>query len=473
MECIICFEKNESIISCENCKNNMCKICINTWFEKNGKLNCVSCNQKWTWFFLYKNLHKNFNDLHEHYKEKLIDKEKLYIPYTQKYTNAHKCLYKLLDIHDNYNNKSNTIFLENIEKDISYIDDYINEKNYIFFKSIIYDDINKSFLIKDYISNSIKNNKICKCINVECKGYIMSENYMCGMCNIKICNKCHCLLTTCHLCNENDIKSINLIEEDTKPCPTCTVRIYKYEGCDQAYCTQCKTAFSYNTGKIEKGRIHNPHYYEELKKIKDESNQCEYNYCEEDEPSFFIYKENKKDKIIDRIKIYNIIHRYYVHNFGILENKYNYKILPEINDDEYHDIDFYTNINSRIMYMLGGKYGYNTDNEFVDDLFVNYRYLNFKIDIYDLMMDFLNIFKIILINMKKFLLLDYENKSIINVSIIDNLFKLLKNEVCFFYKNKLLDLCDFYYVDDSKKIINDFYFLDTTNFEYVNIEYNI
>jgi hypothetical protein len=37
--------------------------------------------------------------------------------------------------------------------------------------------------------------------------------------------------------------------------------------CDQMYCIDCHTAFSWNTGQIVNGIIHNPHYYEYLRKL--------------------------------------------------------------------------------------------------------------------------------------------------------------------------------------------------------------
>jgi hypothetical protein len=37
--------------------------------------------------------------------------------------------------------------------------------------------------------------------------------------------------------------------------------------CDQMFCVDCHTAFSWNTGNVVNGVIHNPHYYEYLRKV--------------------------------------------------------------------------------------------------------------------------------------------------------------------------------------------------------------
>lgn len=65
-----------------------------------------------------------------------------------------------------------------------------------------------------------------------------------------------------HSCLADTLATARMIEHDTKPCPKCGARIHKIEGCDQMFDTQCGTAFSWKTGQIVTGVIHNPHFYQ-------------------------------------------------------------------------------------------------------------------------------------------------------------------------------------------------------------------
>jgi len=100
------------------------------------------------------------------------------------------------------------------------------------------------------------------CPVTDCRGFL-STQWKCGLCSVKVCNKCHDPITkVSHICDEEKVASIALIATEAKPCPKCSAMISKVSGCDQMFCTECKTAFSWRTGKIETGVMHNPHYFQ-------------------------------------------------------------------------------------------------------------------------------------------------------------------------------------------------------------------
>ena len=61
---------------------------------------------------------------------------------------------------------------------------------------------------------------------------------------------------------KDDMATAKLLEKETKPCPSCAATIYKIEGCDQMWCVICHTAFSWKSGRVETGVVHNPHFYQ-------------------------------------------------------------------------------------------------------------------------------------------------------------------------------------------------------------------
>jgi hypothetical protein len=103
------------------------------------------------------------------------------------------------------------------------------------------------------------------CPRQDCRGRL-STAYKCGLCEHWCCPDCHGdkgleRSSTTHRCDEGDKKTVALLKENTKPCPKCHEGIFKVSGCDQMWCTQCHTCFSWQSGKILNGVIHNPHFY--------------------------------------------------------------------------------------------------------------------------------------------------------------------------------------------------------------------
>lgn len=102
---------------------------------------------------------------------------------------------------------------------------------------------------------------VAACPGTDCRGFL-STAYKCGTCQVRFCPDCRERKVEGHVCDPALVETIKAIVADSKPCPSCGFPISRVSGCDQMYCTQCDTPFSYSTGAVVKGVIHNPHYYE-------------------------------------------------------------------------------------------------------------------------------------------------------------------------------------------------------------------
>jgi hypothetical protein len=106
------------------------------------------------------------------------------------------------------------------------------------------------------------------CSDSECRGFL-STQWKCGLCEKWTCPDCHELKginrDELHECNPDTLATARLLSNDTKPCPNCRTGIFKIDGCDQMWCTQCHTAFNWRTGRLE-ANVHNPHYFEWMRR---------------------------------------------------------------------------------------------------------------------------------------------------------------------------------------------------------------
>jgi len=94
----------------------------------------------------------------------------------------------------------------------------------------------------------------------EGRGVGLEASLLCKICEERTCPSCHGRWRKGHACEKGEVDTARLLASDSRRCPTCSVVIHRYEGCDQVFCVQCRTAFSYKTGRKVTGPIHNPHY---------------------------------------------------------------------------------------------------------------------------------------------------------------------------------------------------------------------
>jgi hypothetical protein len=232
---------------------------------------------------LIKNLNKCFvnGDYKNHKKKLLLESEKARLPETMRIAEMHREADEIEE-KKKKEQKNLQLFLDAVQHKRGIIRHYENQ---IYYLRRGRRPPNRNLqAAEEEEENSEKessNEFIMGCTNENCRGFL-STAYKCGLCETHTCPKClentgttAANKTPTHVCKPENIASAKEIKKTTKACPSCATRVFKIEGCDQMWCTQCKTTFSWTTGQIEKGAIHNPHYYQWLRTQNDQNMQRE------------------------------------------------------------------------------------------------------------------------------------------------------------------------------------------------------
>ena len=248
-DCSICCETyNKSThykVTCLFCDHSCCRSCIHRYLlDTSNDPHCMNCKNVWNREFIDSACTKTFRnkDLKTHRENILLERQKCLMPETQVYVQQEKQVREL-------NNTAATLTeqIHNLQE----------------LRQNTYTAIHLIQNGNDLPETTERRKFMRKCPVENCKGFLSSQ-WKCEVCDNKICKDCNEIREDGdeHECKPENVKTVELLNKDTKPCPSCGTLIFKISGCSQMWCPSCHSAFNWKTGQIETGIIHNPHYYE-------------------------------------------------------------------------------------------------------------------------------------------------------------------------------------------------------------------
>lgn len=250
--CQICdYSINQStrkLVNCPYCEFGACRTCCETYVLGETTVKCMNtaCNREWTRQYIASVFTATFNNgrLKERREELLFDIERALLPATQPIVERAIKQEQLLK------------GMNDIKKQIR---DLWTERN----------RLNTEYYNLMHGRTPVERAEFIKsCPDTNCRGFL-STQWKCGLCQKWACPDCHEIKgdtkDAAHTCNPETVATVSMLANDTKPCPNCRTGIFKIDGCDQMWCTQCHTAFNWRTGRIE-NVVHNPHYFEWLRR---------------------------------------------------------------------------------------------------------------------------------------------------------------------------------------------------------------
>lgn len=264
-QCAICVEPYNKAanteIKCCFCDKSSCRRCIQTFLTTTtNDPHCMHCSRVWDREFVDDNLTMTYRmgDYKKHRENILLDREIAMMPATQHRAEQIRSAEKMeRELIPPFDKDLKELYAKQAE--------VTREINRVY--QIRADAYYQIRLLRDGRGEKAKSEStfIRKCPDHECRGFLSSA-WKCGLCSKWACPECHELKgehrDTEHTCNPDNVATAKLLAKDSRPCPGCAVLITKIEGCDQMWCPECHTAFSWRTGQKESGVVHNPHFYE-------------------------------------------------------------------------------------------------------------------------------------------------------------------------------------------------------------------
>ena len=322
-DCMICmdvFNKSDrKAVCCPYCQTSYCRTCLQTCLLQDTVSQCQepACRKTWTDEFLAESFTKVFlNTTYRQHREKiLLDRERARLPETQEDAaryKAAKALVKDVETHlralqeeidampETRTYNAHVDRVRQPYKYPEYTDAKTKDAKRAFIKkhSDAMDAIQKNEdyqarvkavrkKMKPYRSEAYREaqhtvafmgrlvNRVgepvaaaavkkawtftMKCPASGCEGFV-GLDWVCGLCAASVCKGCQEIHGE-STCDPDKVASVKALRKEAKPCPKCAALISKIDGCDQMWCTQCHTAFSWRTGQ-EETHVHNPHYYQ-------------------------------------------------------------------------------------------------------------------------------------------------------------------------------------------------------------------
>ena len=243
-------------IRCGYCQARTCTVCVKRYLLGTPEdPHCLHCRAAWNREFIDANLTRSWREgeLRKHRALLLFERERSLLPATQP-------------------------LLEEHHRKLEWKADIIKLRSTISRLKIELEDAKRDILMKqESIRRGVQMDPeaaerrkfVAACPGGDCRGFL-STAYKCGTCATQFCAHCrekkpkegpeHC-------CNPDLVATIAAIVKDSRPCPKCGTAISKVDGCDQMFCTNCDTAFSWIKGTIVAGAIHNPHYFARMRAL--------------------------------------------------------------------------------------------------------------------------------------------------------------------------------------------------------------